>query len=77
MFFFFRRSDMYSFALVMWEVLRKTTLAASDAEAFALPYHLDVGPDPGFDEMRKVVCTEQKRPEVNRRMEENQVRKLS
>jgi len=63
----FRKSDMYSFALVMWEVFRKTRVFQNDpnsAEDFALPYHMDVGPDPSFEEMRKVVCVAQRRPDM-------------
>ncbi|TRY61300.1 hypothetical protein TCAL_16255 [Tigriopus californicus] len=63
----FRQSDVYSFALVIWEVLRRTDLNLSEADSYALPYHQDVGPDPSFDEMRKVVCLDQRRPLVNER----------
>jgi len=56
----FKSSDMYSFALVMWEILRKTSCGE-----FQLPYYLDVtGPDPSFEEMRKIVCDGQKRPDI-------------
>jgi len=63
----FRKSDIYSFALVMWEVLRKTRVVDNDptsADEFALPYHLNVGPDPSFEEMRKVVCIAKDRPDI-------------
>ena len=63
----YKRVDIYAFSLVMWEVLRRTRYNDSDsdsAEDYALPYHLDVGPDPSFDEMRKVVCTDNSRPEI-------------
>ena len=74
----FRRSDMYSFALLMWEVLRRTEVVQDQpsdsqedlvmSESFALPYFEDVGPDPGFDEMKKIVCTDGRRPGVHSRL---------
>jgi len=64
----FKRSDMYSFALVMWEILRKTRQNDNDegsCEDFQLPYYLDVtGPDPSFEEMRKIVCDGKNRPNI-------------
>lgn len=63
----FRQSDVYSFALVIWEVLRRTDLHRSEADSYALPYHQDVGPDPSFDEMKKVVCIDQRRPQIDER----------
>ena len=62
----YRRVDVYAFALVMWEVLRKTRVCDDDpnsAADFALPFHNDVGPDPSFEEMKKVVCIDNRRPE--------------
>ena len=46
----------------------------ASSEPFALPYHLDVGPDPGFDEMRKIVCVDGRRPGVHSRLASNKVR---
>ena len=42
-------------------VFRK--LFQDSAEDFALPFHNDVGPDPSFEEMKKVVCIDNRRPE--------------
>lgn len=61
----------------MWEVLRKTRLVDSDptsAEEFALPYHMDVGPDPSFEEMKKVVYNAERRPDVPSKRRANRVR---
>lgn len=69
----YRKSDIYSFALVMWEVLRKTDLPNQQAEEYALPFHTDVGPDPSFDEMSQVVCVDKKRPQVDPRWIEDKV----
>lgn len=72
----YKQGDIYSFALVMWEVLRRTRSVDNDllncAEDFALAYHADVGPDPSFEEMRKVVCTANKRPDIPHRWMQNQ-----
>ena len=58
---------MYAFSLVIWEVLRRTRGAGDNQETaldFALPYHQYVGPDPSFEEMRRVVSTDRIRPEI-------------
>ena len=80
----YKKADVYSWALVMWEVVRRTQyttinmdnnyspthaeneqpLVSEDENSYALPYHLDVGPDPSFDEMIKVVCLDKKRPRI-------------
>lgn len=67
---------MYSLALVIWEVLRKTRVIETDptsAEEFALPYHCDVQSDPSFEEMRKVVCVAQRRPDIPQKWMQNHV----
>ena len=37
---------------------------ANEYTEYALPYHADVGHDPSFDEMKKVVCMDEKRPDI-------------
>ena len=83
----FRRSDIYSLALLMWEVLRRTeviiepseetnTTSSPDppsSEPFALPYFDAVSPDPGFEEMRKIVCVDGRRPDIHKRLAGNKV----
>ena len=52
----FCNADVYSFALVVWEVLHRTDLAHPEEEAplpHALPYHDCVGPDPSVEEMHQ------------------------
>ena len=68
----FRRVDVYAFSLVMWEVLRRCC-TASGVEDYALPYYDMVPPDPGFDDMHKVVCVDQYRPQVPLRWLADQV----
>jgi hypothetical protein len=70
----FLRSDMYSFSLVMWEVLRRTDLGADGpAAGHALPYHQDVGADPDYEEMKEVVCEGEIRPKLDERWEKSPV----
>ena len=64
----YKRVDIYAFSLVIWEVLRRTKYDDYDdstAQDYALPYHQYVGPDPNFEEMRKVVCVDHIRPELD------------
>jgi len=71
----FKKSDMYSFSLVIWEILRKTRIDDTDdtsAEDFELPYYQYVtGPDPSFEEMKKIVCDGQ-RPNIPNDWRKNQ-----
>ena len=63
----YKQADVYAFSLVIWEVLRRTRGAGPDLDTaldFALPYHQHVGPDPSFDEMKRVVSVDNIRPEV-------------
>jgi hypothetical protein len=43
------------------------------AECYALPFHNDVGPDPSFEEMKKVVCIDNRRPEFIEGWSKNKV----
>ncbi|XP_040571979.1 activin receptor type-1 [Lepeophtheirus salmonis] len=70
----YRMVDIYAFSLVIWEILRRTRSSENNkANEFALPYYTDVNPDPGFDEMRKVVCIDNRRPEILSRWEADPV----
>lgn len=81
----YRRGDVYSYALVMWEVLSRTLIPRSaaasrkcqndgenhqpqsppavpengyDPYAYRAPYQdRGAGWDPGFDDMRRIVCS--------------------
>lgn len=57
---------MYSFALVMWEILRRTEIPHENAsaESHALPYFEHVGHDPPVEVMRQVVCVQKQRPQI-------------
>ncbi|CAB4068144.1 ACVR1 [Lepeophtheirus salmonis] len=70
----YRMVDIYAFSLIIWEILRRTRSSENNkANEFALPYYTDVNPDPGFDEMRKVVCIDNRRPEILSRWEADPV----
>lgn len=69
----YRRGDVYSYALVMWEVLSRTLISPCDNPSqlqqpaidngynpyiYRAPYQdRGVGWDPGFDDMRNIVCS--------------------
>jgi len=68
----FRRVDVYGFAMVMWETVRRC-MTHDGVEDFALPFHDMVLPDPGFEDMHKVVCVDSYRPQIPPRWEGDKV----
>ncbi|KAK2144657.1 hypothetical protein LSH36_739g00007 [Paralvinella palmiformis] len=62
----FKKADVYSFSLVLWEIARRC-LINGRAEDYRLPYYDLVGSDPNFEEMRKILCIQQVRPPVANR----------
>ncbi|XP_067946595.1 bone morphogenetic protein receptor type-1B-like [Watersipora subatra] len=60
----FRLADMYSFALVLWEVARRT-LSHGGVEDYQIPYYDQVANDPSFEEMKSVVYDRGIRPHVS------------
>ncbi|XP_072945244.1 bone morphogenetic protein receptor type-1B isoform X2 [Epargyreus clarus] len=62
----FKMADMYSFGLVLWEMCRRCAAGgrAVAAEAYALPYHDRVPPDPSFEDMHAAVVARGERPAV-------------
>merc|ERR1719187_238840 len=64
----FRRVDVYGFGLMMWETVRRC-MTHEGVEDYALPFFDMVAPDPGFEDMHKVVCVEGARPGVPQRWE--------
>ncbi|CAB0043441.1 unnamed protein product [Trichogramma brassicae] len=66
----FKRADVYSLGLVLWEICRRSATVqgkVSTAEPYALPYHDVVPSDPDFEEMRLAVCVINIRPVIPRR----------
>lgn len=66
----YRRADIYSFGLVLWEVCRRT-LSNGIAEDYKPPFYDLVPNDPSFEDMKKVVCVDQQRPNLPNRWSSN------
>lgn len=64
----YKRSDVYSFGLVLWEMARR---CGSDPEEYQPPYYDCVPPDPSLDDMKRIVCTERRRPSIPNRWYSN------
>lgn len=62
----FKRADVYSFGLVLWEIARRCSIGGI-YEDYQQPYYNMVSPDPYLDEMKKVVCLEKRRPDIPNR----------
>ncbi|XP_026472851.1 TGF-beta receptor type-1-like [Ctenocephalides felis] len=62
----FKRVDVYSFGLVLWEIARRCDIGGV-YEQYQLPFYDVVEPDPSVEEMRKVVCYEMQRPAIPNR----------
>jgi len=57
----YKLADIYSFGLVLWEIVRRCDTVA---EEYNVPYFDVVPSDPSFEDMRKVVCVDQHRPDM-------------
>ncbi|KAI5635315.1 protein kinase domain-containing protein [Phthorimaea operculella] len=57
----YRKCDIYALGLVLWEVCRRV----SPAHEYRAPFQELVPADPSFEEMRKIVCVDGARPELN------------
>lgn len=62
----FRHVDMYALGLVLWEVCRRTVVNGI-VEDYRPPFFDHVPNDPSFEDMRKVVCIDQYRPDIPNR----------
>ncbi|XP_014676569.1 PREDICTED: TGF-beta receptor type-1-like [Priapulus caudatus] len=67
----FKRADVYSFGLVLWEIAWRTKVQGI-CEDYQLPYYDMVPPDPTLEEMRKVVCQDKLRPSIPNRWTQNE-----
>lgn len=59
----YKQADIYSLALVMWEICRRTAVGGVIEEP-QIPYYECVQSDPSFEEVKRVVCTENRRPQI-------------
>ncbi|XP_067125600.1 activin receptor type-1 isoform X2 [Centruroides vittatus] len=62
----YRRLDIYAFGLVFWEICWRC-LSGGIAEPYKPPYFDMVPNDPSFEDMRKVVCVDGRRPTIPNR----------
>lgn len=62
----FKRADIYSLGLILWEIARRCCVGGI-YEEYHLPYYDMVPTDPSLDEMRRVVCLENRRPSIPNR----------
>ncbi|KRX78184.1 TGF-beta receptor type-1 [Trichinella sp. T6] len=60
----YRRADMYSLGLVLWELCRRTLINGS-CDKYELPYYDCVSMDPTVDEMRECVVVAGRRPQTS------------
>ncbi|XP_041374895.1 TGF-beta receptor type-1-like [Gigantopelta aegis] len=62
----FKRADVHSFGLVLWEIARRCNVGGI-YEDYQLPYYDLVPSDPSLEDMKKVVCVEKHRPAIPNR----------
>nr|XP_023692472.1 activin receptor type-1 isoform X2 [Paramormyrops kingsleyae] len=62
----YKRVDIWAFGLVLWEVARRT-ISNGIVEDYKPPFHDMVPNDPSFEDMKKVVCLDQQRPNIPNR----------
>ncbi|KAH9498580.1 Activin receptor type-1B [Bulinus truncatus] len=62
----FKRADVYSFGLVLWEIARRCSVGGI-FEEYQQPYYDQVPSDPSLEEMRKIVCADKQRPAIPNR----------
>jgi len=60
----FKQGDIYALGLVFWEVAYRIKNESELCPQYQPPYWDMVGIDPSLDQMRKVVCLDQMRPEM-------------
>jgi len=63
----FKHNDVYALGLVLWEIGQRSIPNGWQKPLdldYRLPYSEYVGPDPSLEEMRKVVCVENLRPDI-------------
>ncbi|KAF8792154.1 Activin receptor type-1 like protein [Argiope bruennichi] len=59
----FKRADIYAFGLILWEICSRCVTDGT-TQAYRLPFDGCVPNNPDFEDMKKVVCIELKRPEI-------------
>nr|XP_033801032.1 activin receptor type-1 [Geotrypetes seraphini]XP_033801033.1 activin receptor type-1 [Geotrypetes seraphini]XP_033801034.1 activin receptor type-1 [Geotrypetes seraphini]XP_033801035.1 activin receptor type-1 [Geotrypetes seraphini] len=62
----YKRVDIWAFGLVLWEVARRM-VSNGIVEDYKPPFYDVVPNDPSFEDMKKVVCIDQQRPNIPNR----------
>jgi len=62
----FKRADVYSLGLVLWEIARRCSVGGL-YEDYQLPFADAVPNDPTLEDMKEVVCEQRLRPEIPNR----------
>uniref|UniRef100_A0A672SJK9 receptor protein serine/threonine kinase n=1 Tax=Sinocyclocheilus grahami TaxID=75366 RepID=A0A672SJK9_SINGR len=62
----YKRVDIWAFGLVLWEISRRT-VSNGIVEDYKTPFHDVVPSDPSFEDMKKVICIDQQRPNIPNR----------
>jgi len=61
----FVKSDVYSLALVLWEIFNRVQINDTPALEYKMPYEDSVNSDPEISEMKNIVCDLKMRPGNN------------
>nr|CDQ03802.1 BMA-DAF-4, isoform a [Brugia malayi] len=72
--FAFRQIDVYAAALVLWEILSRTSMDKDDIVGeYERPYEAEAGVQPTLHDMRRVVAVEKKRPSIRAAVMEHNI----
>ncbi|OBS81070.1 hypothetical protein A6R68_20705 [Neotoma lepida] len=63
----YKWTDVWAFGLVLWEIARRTIINGI-VEDYRPPFYDMVPNDPSFEDMKKVVCTDQQTPTIPNRL---------
>ncbi|XP_068123826.1 serine/threonine-protein kinase receptor R3 [Hyperolius riggenbachi] len=59
----YKQTDVWAYGLVLWEICRRTVINGM-VEDYKPPFYDMVPHDPSFEDMKKVVCIDQQRPNI-------------
>uniref|UniRef100_A0A8C8SK97 Serine/threonine-protein kinase receptor n=1 Tax=Pelusios castaneus TaxID=367368 RepID=A0A8C8SK97_9SAUR len=68
----YKQTDIWAYGLVLWEITRRTVVNGI-VEEYRPPFFDVVPSDPSFEEMKKVVCTDQQTPSVPNRLHSDSI----
>ncbi|KHN86439.1 Activin receptor type-2A [Toxocara canis] len=72
--FAFRQIDVYAAALVIWEVLSRTTFLEGDiVDEYRQPYEEETGLQPSLHDLRRIVAVQKTRPRIRRAVKEHNI----